>query len=108
MVFEFNDLVKVFEDYYGVLVVVVVVVMLVGGVVGGDVGGVVEEKIEFEVYFILIGDKKIGVIKVVCEVISFGFKEVKDFVELVLCFIKEGVFKEEVEEMKGKFEEVGV
>ena len=54
-----------------------------------------------------IGDKKIGVIKAVREVTSLGLKEAKDLVESAPCLIKEGVSKEEAEEMKGKFEEAG-
>lgn len=103
--------VKEFNDYFeecGIKVVVVVVV--VGLVGGGDVGGVVvEDKDEFDVILKDGGVKKINVIKVVCEVVfGFGLKEVKEFVEGVFKLIKEGVLKDEVEEIKKKFEEVGV
>lgn len=57
---------------------------------------------------IFFGVNKVVVIKVVCEIIGFGLKEVKDMVEGVFLVFKEVVFKEEVEEFKKKFEEIGV
>jgi len=54
-----------------------------------------------------IGDKKINVIKAVREVTSLGLKDAKDLVESAPATVKEGVSKDEAEEMKKKFEEVG-
>lgn len=102
LIFELNDFVKVIEEEFGVIAAVFVVVAAVGAV---DVGAV---KDLFDVELIFVGDKKVGVIKVVCEIIGFGFKEVKEFVDGVLVFVKEGVVIVEVEEIKVKLEEVGV
>lgn len=75
---------------------------------GGDAGGAAEEKTEFDVILASGGDKKIGVIKVVREVVSgLGLKEAKELVEGAPKPIKEGVSKEEAEELKKKFEEAG-
>ena len=74
---------------------------------GGDAGGA-EEKSEFDVVLVSGGDKKIGVIKVVREVVSgLGLKEAKELVEGAPKPIKEGVSKDEAEELKKKFEEAG-
>ena len=74
---------------------------------GGDAGGG-EEKTEFDVILTSGGDKKIGVIKVVREVVSgLGLKEAKELVEGAPKPIKEGVSKDEAEELKKKFEEAG-
>ena len=66
-----------------------------------------EEKTEFNVVLKVIGDKKINVIKTVREVTSLGLKEAKDLVDSAPKPIKENVSKEEAEEIKKKFEEVG-
>lgn len=55
-----------------------------------------------------VGEKKVNVIKVVCELIGLGLKEVKEMVDGVFFIIKEVVSKDDVEEVKKKFEEVGV
>lgn len=104
-VLEFFELVKMFEEKFGVSVILMVVVgvVVVGGVVVES-----EEKIEFNVILVDSGVEKIKVIKVVCEIIGFGLKEVKDVIEKILYVFKEGVNKEEVEIIKKKFEEVGV
>ena len=74
---------------------------------GGDAGGA-EEKTEFDVILTSGGDKKIGVIKVVREVVSgLGLKEAKELVEGAPKPIKEGVSKDEAEELKKKFEDAG-
>lgn len=101
-------MVKVLEEEFGVIAAVLVVVaaVLVVGVQAAVLA--VEEKIEFNVILVDVGSDKIKVIKVVREIIGFGLKEVKDFVDGVLKLIKENVLKEEVEQIKKKFEEVGV
>jgi large subunit ribosomal protein L7/L12 len=75
---------------------------------GGGEAAAVEEKDEFDVILVDGGAKKINVIKVVREVVSgLGLKEAKELVEGAPKPIKEGVAKEEAEEMKKKFEEAG-
>ena len=75
-------------------------------VVQGDADAV-EEQTEFEVHLTSFGDKKIAVIKAVREVTSLGLKEAKDLVESAPTVVKEGVSKEEAEEIKAKFEQAG-
>lgn len=71
-------------------------------------GAAAEEQTEFDVILVAGGDKKIGVIKVVREVVSgLGLKEAKDLVDGAPKPIKEGVSKDEAEELKKKFEEAG-
>ncbi|MEM6412026.1 MAG: 50S ribosomal protein L7/L12 [Pseudomonadota bacterium] len=75
---------------------------------GGGDAGPAEEKTEFDVILTSGGEKKIGVIKVVREVVSgLGLKEAKELVEGAPKPIKEGVSKDEAEELKKKFEEAG-
>ena len=76
-----------------------------GGPAGGDAAA--EEKTEFDVVLTGVGDKKIQVIKVVREATGLGLKEAKELVEGAPAAVKEGVTKEEAEEMKAKLEEVG-
>ncbi|MAN73749.1 MAG: 50S ribosomal protein L7/L12 [Henriciella sp.] len=84
-------------------------VAMAGPAAGGDAGGAAaEEKDEFDVILVDGGDKKINVIKVVREVVSgLGLKEAKELVESAPKPIKEGVNKDEAEELKKKFEEAG-
>ena len=80
----------------------------VAGPAGGDAGGAAEEKDEFDVILASAGDKKINVIKAVREVVSgLGLKEAKELVEAAPKALKEGVSKDEAEELKKKFEEAG-
>ncbi|WP_084417752.1 50S ribosomal protein L7/L12 [Henriciella litoralis] len=83
-------------------------VAMAGPAAGGDAGAAAEEKTEFDVILTGGGDKKINVIKVVREVVpGLGLKEAKDLVESAPKPIKEGVSKDEAEELKKKFEEAG-
>ena len=83
-------------------------VAVAGPAGGGDAGAAAEEKDEFDVVLVDGGDKKINVIKVVREVVSgLGLKEAKELVEGAPKPIKEGVSKDEAEELKKKFEEAG-
>jgi large subunit ribosomal protein L7/L12 len=66
-----------------------------------------EEKTEFDVILKAVGEKKINVIKVVREVTNLGLKEAKDLVDGAPKTVKEGVSKQEAEEIKKKFEEAG-
>jgi large subunit ribosomal protein L7/L12 len=104
-VLELNDLVKALEDHYGVSAAAAAMPVGVAG--GGAAAAAEEEKTEFDVVLTAVGDKKINVIKAVREVTSLGLKEAKELVESAPTPIKEGVPKEEAEEMKKKFEEAG-
>ena len=105
-VLELNTLVKALEDHYGVSAAAAAVPMAMAGA-GGDAAGAAEEQTEFAVHLTAFGDKKIGVIKVVREVTSLGLKEAKDLVESAPVAVKEGLNKDEAEEVKKKFEEAG-
>ena len=107
-VLELNELVKALEDEFGVSAAAAAPVMMAGAGPGAAAGGEqAEEQTEFDVVLNSIGDKKINVIKAVREVTSLGLKEAKELVESAPCKIKEGVNKEEAEEVKKKFEEAG-
>jgi large subunit ribosomal protein L7/L12 len=105
-VLELNELVKALEDEFGVSAAAAAPVMMAGAVPGAAAEQA-EEQTEFDVVLNSIGDKKINVIKAVREVTSLGLKEAKELVESAPAKIKEGVNKEEAEEVKKKFEEAG-
>jgi large subunit ribosomal protein L7/L12 len=100
-VMELNDLVKACEDEFGVSAAAGVVVAA-----GGDAAQA-EEKTEFNVELTEIGPNKIKVIKVVREITGLGLKEAKDLVESAPKNVKEGVAKEEAEEIQKKLEAEG-
>ena len=100
-VLELNDLVKAIEEEFGVTAAAPV------AVVGGAAGAAAEEKTEFDVVLASAGDQKIKVIKVVRELTGLGLKEAKEVVDNAPKALKEGVSKEEAEEIKAKLEEVG-
>ncbi|MCW1927993.1 50S ribosomal protein L7/L12 [Bhargavaea beijingensis] len=100
-VLELNDLVKAIEEEFGVTAAAPV------AVAGGAAGPAAEEKTDFDVVLASAGDQKIKVIKVVREITGLGLKEAKALVDEAPKPIKEGVAKEEAEEMKAKLEEVG-
>ena len=102
-ILEAADLVKAMEDKFGVSAAAPVAVAAVAG--GGEAAE--EEKVEFNLMLTGIGDKKIQVIKVVRALTGLGLKEAKDLVESAPTAVKEGVTKDEAEEMKTKLEEVG-
>jgi large subunit ribosomal protein L7/L12 len=106
-VLEAAELATLLEETWGVSAAAPVAVAAVGG--AGDAGGAAaEEKTEFDVILASAGDKKINVIKVVREVVGgLGLKEAKELVEAAPKAIKEGVSKDEAEEIKKKFEEAG-
>ncbi|MDM5335550.1 50S ribosomal protein L7/L12 [Ureibacillus composti] len=99
-VLELNDLVKAIEEEFGVTAAAPVAV-----VAGGAAAA--EEKTEFDVVLASAGDQKIKVIKVVRELTGLGLKEAKEVVDNAPKALKEGVSKEEAEEIKAKLEEVG-
>jgi len=103
-VIQLADYIKEFEERYGVSAAAVAPA---APVAGQNDAPAEEEKAEFDVILKEFGDKKINVIKTVREVTSLGLKEAKDLVDSAPKAVKEGVSKEEAEEMKKKFEEVG-
>ena len=103
-VLELSELVKEFEEKFGVSAAPV----MVAGVAGGAVGGATEEeKTEFNVVLVDAGEKKINVIKVVRALTGLGLKEAKDATEKTPSVLKEGVNKEEAEAAKKELEEAG-
>ncbi len=102
-VVELADLVKAIEEKYGVSAVAAAA-PAAGGAAGGDAA---EEKSSFDVVLSEAGDQKIKVIKVVRDATGLGLKEAKELVDGAPKTIKEGVSKEEAEELKAKFSEVG-
>ncbi len=105
-VLELADYIKEFEDRYGVSAAAAMAPAAAAGPAGGEAPAE-EAKTEFDVILKEIGDKKINVIKTVREVTSLGLKEAKDLVDSSPKAVKEGVSKDEAEEIKKKFEEVG-
>jgi large subunit ribosomal protein L7/L12 len=100
-VLELNDLVKAIEEEFGVTAAAPV------AMAGGAGAAAVEEQTEFDVILLSAGDQKIKVIKVVREITGLGLKEAKDVVDNAPKALKEGIAKEEAEEVKAKLEEVG-
>ena len=103
---EAVDLADYLKETYGIEPAAGGAVMMAGPA-GGDGGGAAEEKTDFDVVLKSAGDKKIGVIKVVREITGLGLKEAKELVETADAKIKEGLGKDEAEELKGKLEEAG-
>ncbi len=105
-VLEAAELAKMLEEKWGVSAAAPVAVAAVAGgaAAGGEAGG--EEKTEFDVVLVNHGDKKINVIKEVRAITGLGLKEAKELVEKGGT-VKEGVSKEEAEEIKKKLEEAG-
>ncbi|MGA0397584.1 MAG: 50S ribosomal protein L7/L12, partial [Ilumatobacteraceae bacterium] len=100
------ELVHELEENWGVSAAAPVAVAA-GAPAGGDAGAAAEEKTEFDVILAAAGDKKINVIKEVRTITGLGLKEAKDLVEGAPKPVKEGVTKEEADELKGKLEEAG-
>ena len=104
---ELSELVHDLEEAFGVSAAAPVAVAAVGGAAAGGDAGAAEEKSDFDVVLESFGDNKIAVIKVVREITDQGLKEAKALVESAPATIKEGVKKDEAEEMKEKFEAAG-
>jgi len=102
-------LVKKLEERLGVSAAAAAPVMVAGGGAAAGAAGAapVEEKTEFTVVLKEVGANKINVIKAVREVTSLGLKEAKDLVDGAPKTVKEGVSKEEAENIKKKFTEAG-
>ncbi len=103
-VLELNDLVKACEEEFGVSAAAGVVVAAAGGDAGAAAA---EEKTEFDVELTEVGPNKVKVIKVVREATGLGLKEAKDLVDSAPKMVKEGVSKEEAEDVKAKLEAEG-
>ena len=102
-VMDLNDLVKAFEEKFGVSAAAVAVAA--GPAAAG--GAAAEEKTEFDVILADVGANKVSVIKAVREITGLGLKEAKDMVDGAPKAVKEGVSKAEAEEAKKKLEEAG-
>ncbi|NLY67251.1 MAG: 50S ribosomal protein L7/L12 [Tissierellia bacterium] len=106
-VLELSELVKALEEEFGVSAAAPVAAVAAAPVAAGGDAPAAEEKTEFDVVLAAAGDQKIKVIKVVRELTGLGLKDAKDLVDNAPKTIKEGVSKEEAEQMKAKLEEVG-
>ena len=105
---EASELVKELEEVFGVKAASGGGMMMMPPAAGGDAAPAEEEKDSFDVVITAAGGNKIGVIKVVREVVAgLGLKEAKDLVDAAPKAIKEGVSKAEAEEIKTKLTEAG-
>ena len=100
-VLELSELVKAMEEKFGVSAAAPVAVAAAGGAAAA------EEQTEFTVELTAAGDQKVKVIKAVREATGLGLKEAKAVVDGAPAPVKEGVSKEEADELKAKLEEVG-
>jgi large subunit ribosomal protein L7/L12 len=102
-VMELNDLVKAFEEKFGVSAAA----MAMAGPGAGPAAAEVEEKTEFDVILAAIGEKKVEVIKVVRAATGLGLKEAKDLVDGAPKTVKEALPKAEAEALKKQLEDAG-
>jgi large subunit ribosomal protein L7/L12 len=102
-ILEAADLVKAMEEKYGVSAAAPVAV----AAAAGPAAAAEEAKDEFTVVLTAAGDKKIQVIKEIRAITGLGLKEAKDLVESAPTNVKEGITKDEAEQIKAKLEEVG-
>ncbi|BBM69308.1 50S ribosomal protein L7/L12 [Rhodothermus marinus] len=104
---EANELAKILEEEYGIKPAAAAVAVAAGPAAGGDGAAAAEEKTEFDVILKAAGGNKIAVIKEVRAITGLGLKEAKELVDSAPKPIKEGVSKEEAEQIKAKLEEAG-
>ena len=104
---ELNELVKALEEKFGVSASAPVMAVAAAGAAGGAGAESGEEKTEFDVVLASAGAQKIQVIKEVRAITNLGLKEAKELVDSAPKPIKEGVSKQEAEEIKSKLEAVG-
>ena len=104
---EAVELKNVLKDDYGIEPASSGAVVMAGPAASGEAGGTSEEKSEFDVILKSFGDKKINVIKEVRAITGLGLKEAKDLVEAGGKPVKEGVSKEEADNLKKQLEEAG-
>ena len=105
-IMEVVELVKALEDKWGVSAAAPVAVAAAGAAAGGDAAAA-EEQTEFDVVMTSFGSTKVSVIKVVRALTGLGLKEAKDLVEGAPAPVKEGVSKDEAEDVKKQLEEAG-
>ena len=105
-VMDVVELIDAMEEKFGVSAAAPVAAVAAGPAAGGDAAAA-EEKTEFDVILSSFGDKKVAVIKEVRGITGLGLKEAKDLVEGAPSAVKEGVAKDEAEEIKKKLEEAG-
>ena len=103
-VLELSELVHALEEEFGVSAAAAVAA---APAAGAAAGAAAEEKTEFDVVLAEVGASKMGVIKIVKEITGLGLNEAKELVDNAPKAIKEGVGKDEAEEMKKKLEEAG-
>ena len=103
-VMELNDLVKAFEEKFGVSAAAVAVA---GSAGGSGAAAAAETKTEFDVILASSGEQKVGVIKVVRAITGLGLKEAKDLVDGAPKTLKEGVSQAEADDIKKQLEEAG-
>jgi large subunit ribosomal protein L7/L12 len=104
-VMDLNDLVKAFEEKFGVSAAAMAVAGPAGGAAGGAAAA--EEQTEFTVILAEAGANKVGVIKAVREITGLGLKEAKDLVDGAPKPVKEGISKADAEAAKKKLEDAG-
>ncbi len=104
-VMDVVELVEAMEEKFGVSAAAAVAAAPVAA--GGDAGGAAEEKTEFEVVITSAGEKKVNAIKVVRAITGLGLKEAKALVDEAPSTVKEGVNKEEADDIKNQLEEAG-
>jgi large subunit ribosomal protein L7/L12 len=104
-VMDLNELVKSFEEKFGVSAAAMAVAGPAGGAAGGAAAA--EEQTEFTVVLAEVGANKVGVIKAVREITGLGLKEAKDLVDGAPKPVKEGIAKADAEAAKKKLEEAG-
>ena len=106
-VLELSELIKDMEEKFGVSAAAAVAVAAPAAGGAGADAAAAEEQTEFDVVLSSFGDKKVGVIKAVRAITGLGLKEAKDLVESAPAAVKEGVSKDEAEEIKKQIEEAG-
>ena len=106
-VLELNELIKAFEEEFGVSAAAPVAIAAAPAAGAGAAAEAAEEQYEFDVILVSPGEKKINVIKVVREITGLGLKEAKDLVDGAPKPVKEKVPKEEADSVKAKLEEAG-
>jgi large subunit ribosomal protein L7/L12 len=106
-VIQLSELLKDFEERFGVTAAAPVAVAAAAPAGGGDAGGGEEEKVEFDVVLTAAGDKKIQVIKEVRALTSLGLKEAKDLVEAAPKPVLEKANKDDAEKAKAALEAAG-
>ena len=103
-VLEVTELVEAMEEKFGVTAAVAAAPVAAAA---GDAGAAAEEQTEFDVIMPSFGENKVSVIKAVRALTGLGLKEAKDLVEGVPATVKEGVSKDEAEDVKKQLEEAG-